>query len=84
MIYRLEFSGPVLAQIHSYPSDVKDDLIAVLARVSENPYDPLVTVPTSDPYRRWADFDQARGTAGLLIFDDLGVVYVREMSWNGI
>jgi hypothetical protein len=62
--YRAELSARALKQMHGFPVQASDRLIAAMTEVIDYPDDPLRTSPTSDPYVRRVEF----GDAGLITY----------------
>jgi hypothetical protein len=80
--YRAELSGRALKQMHGLPSPAFDGLIEVMAEVIDYPDDPLRTFPTSDPYVRRIEFDDA-GLITYLINDGAKLVIILDITWTG-
>lgn len=82
MTFRPDLSERALAQLGGFPKNAFDELIAIMARVCENPYDPLITRGTDDEQVRRADFGE-HGFVTFLILDDVNVVRITDILWVG-
>lgn len=82
MAYRVVPGPRARVQLGGFPSDALDALVGVLADVATNPYDPLRTYPTPDPYRRWAIFAGV-GFVEYRIDDAAEQVTVTDVAWTG-
>lgn len=83
MIYQVELSKRALGRLGGFPTQARDALVATLAVVIENPYDPLTTAPTEDPQQRWTAFGEGMGFVELYINDATGTVTVVDLTWAG-
>ncbi len=83
MSYRPWLAERALRQMDGLPGEAFDMLVAVLARVCEDPYDPVFSVPAgSERRRRVAEL----GDFGFIVFvvDEVaGVVRVYDLVWVG-
>jgi hypothetical protein len=65
------------------PADAFDILIRTLARICDDPYDRLFSMPTGvNPCERMAEL----GDSGFIVFtvdDDAGLVRVYDLVWTG-
>jgi hypothetical protein len=80
--YRPVLSERALGQLGGFPTDALTALGQVMAVVCDNPYDPLVTVPTDDPMFRRADFG-GNGFVTFLVLDDTATVRITDVTWAG-
>jgi len=53
--YRPHLESGVLRQMHGLPEHGFDMLVTLLARICDDPYDPVFSGPTGVPQRRVAD-----------------------------
>ncbi|MGO9082639.1 MAG: hypothetical protein ACLQDY_27035 [Streptosporangiaceae bacterium] len=84
MTYRAWLTERALGQISGLPAPAFDTLIAVLARVCEDPYDPVFSVPAGSggPRRRVAEL----AGAGFIVFvvdDAAELVRIFDLIWTG-
>lgn len=80
MTYRPRLEQPVLRQMPGLP-DAFDLLTQTLARICDDPYDRLLSMPAGkDPHERMAEL----GDSGFIIFtvdDDAELVRVYGLVW---
>ena len=82
MSYRVSLEPSALRQIGGLPGDVFDMLVNLLVRVSEDPFNPVLSSPTGVPRRRAADL----GESGFVVFavdEDAGLIRVYDLIWTG-
>ena len=83
MTYRPRLEQPVLRQMSGLPGDAFDLLVRTLARICDDPYDRLLSMPAGkDPHERMAELDES----GFIVFtvdDDAGLVRVYGLVWIG-
>jgi hypothetical protein len=53
--YRPYLESGALRQMHGLPEQAFDMLVTLLARICDDPYDPVFSAPTGVPRRRVAD-----------------------------
>lgn len=83
MTYRAHLEGRALRQMNGLPDDALDTLVRVLARICDDPYDPVFSSPAPPvPGRRAADLDD-RGFIEYLVDEDGGLVRVYHLVWTG-
>jgi hypothetical protein len=64
------------------PGQAFDMLVALLAKICDDPYDPVFSAPTGVPWRRVADV----GDFGFIVFavdEAAGLVRVFDLVWTG-
>ena len=82
MSYRPHLESGALRQIHGLPEHAFDTLVMRLARICDNPYDPVFSAPTGVPRRRVADV----GDFGFIVFavdETAGLIRVFDLVWTG-
>ena len=83
MTYRPRLEQPVLRQMPGLPGDAFDLLVRTLARICDDPYDRLLSVPAGkDPHERMTELDDS----GFIVFtvdDDAGLIRVYGLVWIG-
>lgn len=83
MTYRPRLEQPVLRQMPGLPGDAFDLLVRALARICDDPYDRLLSMPAGkDPHERMAELDDS----GFIVFtvdDDAGLIRVYGLVWIG-
>ncbi len=67
MSYRPYLGSGVLRQMQGLPEQAFDMLVTLLARICDDPYDPVFSAPTGVPRRRVAD------VGDLACYDDEGL-----------
>jgi hypothetical protein len=81
--YRPRLEQPVLRQMPGLPGGAFDLLVRTLARICDDPYDRLLSMPTGkDPRERMAEL----GDSGFIVFtvdDDERLVRVYGLVWIG-
>jgi hypothetical protein len=80
--YRPHLESSALRQMHGLPGQAFDILVAVLARICDDPYDPVFSAPTGVSRRRVADV----GDFGFIIFtvdEAAGLIRVFDLVWTG-
>jgi hypothetical protein len=81
--YRPRLEQPVLRQMPGLPGDAFDLLVRTLARICDDPYDRLLSMPAGkDQRERMAELDDS----GFIVFtvdDDAGLVRVYGLVWIG-
>ena len=81
MKYRPHLESGVLRQMHGLPEHGFDMLVTLLARICDDPYDPVFSGPTGVPQRRVADV----GDFGFIVFavdDTAGLIRVFDLVWT--
>jgi hypothetical protein len=72
-----------LRQVHGLPSEALDSLVRTLARICDDPYDPVFSVPVPPvPGRRVADLDDF-GFIEFIADEATGLVRVYRLVWTG-
>ena len=83
MTYRPRLEQPVLRQMPGLTGDAFDLLVWTLARICDDPFDRLLSMPAGkDPRERMAELDDS----GFIVFtvdDDAGLVRVCGLVWIG-
>jgi hypothetical protein len=80
--YRVEFGPRALRQLNRFPADGLDELVPVMADVTQYPDDPLRTRPLAGSGARQAIF----GGVGLVTYEideAHQIVMVTDMTWAG-
>jgi hypothetical protein len=83
--WRAEPEGQALRGIHGLPPDAFDLQIRTLARISDDPYDPVFSSPVpDDPGSRVADLgDNRQGFIEFAIDEANGLLRVYRVMWTG-
>ena len=71
-----------LRQMRGFPEQAFDMLVTLLARIRDDPYDPVFSAPAGAPRRRVADV----GDFGFIVFavdEAAGLVRVFDFAWTG-
>jgi hypothetical protein len=71
-----------LRQLHGLPDHAFEMLVTLLARICDDPYDPVLSAPTGVPRRRVADV----GDFGFIVFavdETAGLIRVFDLVWTG-
>ena len=80
--YRPHLESGALRQMHGLPEQAFDMLVTLLARICDDPYDPVFSAPTGVPRRRVADV----GDFGFIVFavDEVaGLIRIFDLVWAG-
>jgi hypothetical protein len=72
-----------MRRVKGLPDDALDVLVRAMARVCDDPYDPVYSSPTSPaPGRRVADLDE-RGFVEFTVDEAAGLVRIYALAWIG-
>jgi hypothetical protein len=81
--WRAEPEGQALRAVYGLPPDAFDLLIRTLARICDDPYDPVFSTPRPPvPGRRVADLGE-HGFIEFLIDEDARLIRVYRLLWTG-
>jgi hypothetical protein len=81
--YEPWLSPRVMRSMKGLPGDALDVLVAVMARVCDDPRDPVYSSATSAvPGRRVADLDE-RGFVEFTVDEQAGLVRIYGLAWIG-
>jgi len=84
MSYRPWLAEQALRQMNGLPGDAFDMLVSVLARVCEDPYDPVFSVPVgSEPRRRVAELSDF-GFVVFVIDEAARLLRIYDLVWVGL
>jgi hypothetical protein len=78
--YKPDLSERALRQLGGFPETALGALAETIARVCDDPYDPLTTMSTDDPQVRRADFGDL-GFVTFLIIDYALVLRITDVTW---
>jgi hypothetical protein len=83
--YRASIEPQAVRQVHALPGKAFDDLVRLLARICDDPYDAVLSAPTGpgDPSERVAEFGGGRGFAEFRVDEPAGLVRVTAVAWVG-
>ena len=82
MNYRPYLESGALRQMHGLPEQAFDMLVILLARICDDPYDPVFSAPTGVPRRRVAEV----GDFGFFVFavdETAALIRVFDLVWTG-
>lgn len=83
MRYTPKLSQRALGKLGGFPADALGELVRLMSRVCEDPYDVLHSVPVGDdPADRWAAFGEA-GLVELTVDESAMTVTVEDLAWAG-
>jgi hypothetical protein len=71
-----------LRQLYGLPDRAFEMFVTLLARICDDPYDPVLSAPTGVPRRRVADV----GDFGFIVFavdETAGLIRVFDLVWTG-
>jgi hypothetical protein len=71
-----------LRQLHGLPDHAFEMLVTLLARICDDPYDPVLSAPTGVPRRRVADVGDF-GFIVLAVDETAGLIRVFDLVWTG-
>jgi len=80
--YRPYLEPGALRQMHGLPGQALDMLVTLLARICDDPYDPVYSAPTGEPRRRVADV----GDVGFIVTavdEAAGLIRIFDLVWTG-
>jgi len=80
--YRPHLESGALHQLHGLPDHAFEMLVTLLARVCDDPYDPVLSAPTGVPRRRVADVGDF-GFIVLAVDETAGLIRVFDLVWTG-
>jgi hypothetical protein len=85
MSFRASLEPEAVRHVHGLPGEVLDELIRLMARICEDPFDAVLSVPAArgDPYRRMAEIGDGRGFAEFKVDEQAWVVRVYAVAWTG-
>lgn len=83
MNWRAELQGEALRQVYGLPAPAFELLVRTLARICNDPSDPVFSSPVpSSPGRRVADLGDS-GFIEFIVDDEAGLVSVYNLVWTG-
>jgi hypothetical protein len=82
--YRAHLEPVAVRHVHGLPPGVLDELVRLLARVCDDPWDTVVSVPArpGDPSDRMAEFG-GHGFVEFQVDEAAGLVRVFAVAWTG-
>jgi hypothetical protein len=83
--YRASIEPDAVRQVHGIPGDVLDELVRLLARICDDPYDAVLSVPAlpGDMSERMAVLGGGRGFVEFRVDEEAGLVRVSALAWTG-
>jgi hypothetical protein len=71
-------------QVHNLPSEALDELVQLMARICDDPYDVMLSLPVhpDQPAERMAEIGD-RGFAEFRIDEHAGLVRIYAVAWIG-
>lgn len=84
MSYRAHLEAAAVRQVHGLPDEALNEIVRLLARVCDDPYDAVLSAPFTgaDLSRRVADVG-GRGFLEFLVDEEAGLVRVYAVAWIG-
>ena len=84
MSFRAWLAPVAVRQVHGLPDQVIDELVRLLARICEAPYDMVVSAPVrpGDLSKRVAELGE-HGFVEFLVDEDAALVRVYAVAWVG-
>lgn len=84
MTYRAWIEPDAVRQVHGIPDDVFTELVRLLARVCDDPYDAVLSAARpGGPSRRVAELGGGRGFVEFRVDEEAGLVRVSALAWIG-
>jgi hypothetical protein len=82
--YRAHLEPSAIRQVHGLPEGALDEIVRLMARVCEDPYDMVLSAPFKDaePSNRVADVG-GRGFVEFQVDEAAGLVRVYAVAWIG-
>jgi hypothetical protein len=83
--YRASIEPHAVRQVHGIPGEALDELVRVLARVCDDPWDAVLSAPVApgDPSERIAEIGGGRGFVEFRVDEQAGLVRVSALAWTG-
>ena len=82
MSYRPFLESGALRQMQGLPEQAFDMLVSLLARICDDPFDPVFSAPTGVPGRRVADVSDF-GFIVFVVDEAAGLVRIFDLVWMG-
>ena len=85
MTYGASIEPQAVRQVHGLPGDVLDELVRLVARICDDPYDAVLSAPVADgnPSERIAELGGGRGFVEFRVGGEAGLVRVSALAWIG-
>ena len=85
MTYRASIEPHAVRQVHGIPSEALDELVRLLARVCDDPYDAVLSAPVApgDLSERIAELGRGRGFIEFRVDEEAALVRVSALAWIG-
>jgi hypothetical protein len=82
--YRAWLEPTAVRQVHGLPSEALDEIVRLLARICDDPYDSVASVPLrpGDPSRRMAEIG-GRGFVEFRVDEQAALVRIYAVAWIG-
>jgi hypothetical protein len=80
--YRPHLESGALLQMHGLPEQAFDMLVRLLARICDDPFDAVFSVPTGVPRGRVADVGDFRFIV-FAVDEAAGLIRVFDLVWTG-
>jgi hypothetical protein len=83
--YRASIEPDAVRQIHGIPDEALNELVRLMARVCEDPYDAVLSLPVrpGDLSERMAEIAGGRGFVEFRVDEQAGLVRVSALAWIG-
>ena len=84
MTYRAWLEPAAIRQVHNLPPEALDELVRLMARVCDDPYDTVLSLPVrlDDPAERMAEISD-RGFVEFRIDEQAALVRIYAVAWIG-
>jgi len=82
--FRAWLEPAAVQQVHNLPDEALNELVRLMARVCDDPYDAVLSLPVrpDDPTERMAEIGD-RGFAEFRIDEQAGLVRIYAVAWLG-
>jgi hypothetical protein len=83
--FRAWIEENAVRQIHDVPDEALDDLVRLMARVCDDPYDAVLSLPVrpGDASERMAEIADGRGFVEFRVDEQARLVRIYALAWIG-
>lgn len=85
MTFRAWLEEAAVRQVHGLPGKALDDLVRLMARICDDPYDAVLSLPVrpGDPAERMAEIAGGLGFVEFRIDEQAHLVRIYALAWIG-
>jgi hypothetical protein len=83
--YRASIEPHAVRQVHGIPGDALDELVRLMARICDDPYDAVLSSPVrpGDLSERIAEIGGGRGFVEFRVDEQAALVRIYALAWIG-